>query len=130
VFGYSLRQVYLGEHKKSGKPVTTCVVDWAAPDVARAMKGSANGKWPKGLKLVYDAVTLAILEGASNIGPVVMVPLCGRSPSEMLAMSTLSDMSAPATAIPRKPRRRLGGEISGKPAIPASSAAKPLVARN
>ena len=28
VFGYSLRQVYLGDHKKSGKPVTTCVVDW------------------------------------------------------------------------------------------------------
>ena len=68
VFGYSLRQVYLGEHKKSGKPVTTCVVDWAAPDVARAMKGSANGKWPKGLKLVYDAVTSAILDGRRTSG--------------------------------------------------------------
>jgi hypothetical protein len=62
VFGYSLRQVHLGTHKKSGKPVTTCVVDWVSADAAKAMKSSSNGKWPKGLKLVFDAVTSAILE--------------------------------------------------------------------
>jgi hypothetical protein len=61
VFGYSLRQVHLGTHKKSGNPVTTCLVDWVSADVAKNMK-STNGKWPKGLRLVYDAVTSALLE--------------------------------------------------------------------
>ena len=62
VFGYTLRQVHLGTHKKSGKPVTTCVVDWVAADVAKAMKSSSAGKWPKGLTLVHDAITSALLE--------------------------------------------------------------------
>jgi hypothetical protein len=62
VFGYSLRQIHLGTHKKSRQPVTTCVVDWVASDVAKAMRSSTTGKWPKGLRLVYDAVTSAILE--------------------------------------------------------------------
>jgi hypothetical protein len=75
VFGYSLRQIHLGTHKKSGKPVTTCVVDWVSSDVAKAMK-SSNGKWPKGLKLVYDAITSALLESGVEYrvggdGPVV-----------------------------------------------------------
>lgn len=76
VFGYSLRQIYLGDHKQSGKPVTTCVVDWVSPDVAKAMKSSTNGRWPKGLKLVYDAITSALLENGvehrvGGDGPVV-----------------------------------------------------------
>ena len=76
VFGYSLRQVYLGDHKKSGEPVTTCVVDWVSADVAKAMKSSTNGRWPKGLKLVYDAITSALLENGvehrvGGDGPVV-----------------------------------------------------------
>ena len=76
VFGYSLRQVYLGTHRRTGKPVTTCVVDWVSPDVAKAMKSSGTGKWPKGLKLVYDAITSAILENGiehrvGGDGPVV-----------------------------------------------------------
>ena len=43
VFGYSLRQIHLGTHKKR-QAGTTCVVDWVAPDVAKAMNSTGNGR--------------------------------------------------------------------------------------
>ena len=75
--------------------MTTCVVDWVSSDVAKAMKSSANGKWPKGLKLVYDAIASALLEsGIENRvggdGPAVraVAVRCARDVHDQRYVST------------------------------------------
>ena len=56
VIGYSLRQVQLGHHAKTGELVTTCVVDWLAGAPVKAPKTTS---WPKSLSQLLDAITAA-----------------------------------------------------------------------
>jgi hypothetical protein len=58
VISFLLRQVTLGAHAKTGKPVTSCVVDWSeGPSVKASTK-----QWSKGLNFLRDMITTAIVE--------------------------------------------------------------------
>jgi hypothetical protein len=80
VIGYSLRQVQLGHHAKTGELVTTCVVDWLDSDAVKTATGSSKS-WPRGLTTLYDAITTAAAESgfdhrSNSDGPMVRaVPL-------------------------------------------------------
>jgi hypothetical protein len=59
VIGYSLRQVRLGNHVKTGEPVTTCVVDWVEGSTIKAPNATT---WPKSLTQLLQALTTAAVE--------------------------------------------------------------------
>jgi hypothetical protein len=59
VLGYSLRQVRVGYHRKTGEPVTTCVVDWIE---GKAIKAPRTTRWPKSLTQLLEAMTTAAIE--------------------------------------------------------------------
>jgi hypothetical protein len=80
-FAYSLRKVHLGEHKKTKKPVSTCVVEWVSPEVASKMK-SAGKKWTKSMTTFHDALLAAIIDSGFDHrvrgnGPVVRAAEAG-----------------------------------------------------
>jgi hypothetical protein len=72
VIGYSLRQVQLGHHAKTGELVTTCVVDWVEGASVKAPKASP---WPKSLTQLLQALTTAAIESGFDhqipSGPLV-----------------------------------------------------------
>jgi hypothetical protein len=65
MLGYSLRQVELGTHKKSGEPVTTCLVDWIDSETAKRVRAS-KATWPKGVTQVRDAITAALIDSGED----------------------------------------------------------------
>jgi hypothetical protein len=65
VIGYSLRQVRLGRHTKTGEPVTTCVVDWVE---GKSVK-SPSRPWPKALTLLHDIITTTAIEAGFDHRP-------------------------------------------------------------
>jgi AAA domain len=68
VFGYSLRQIELGSHEKTGEIVTSCLVDWVDGEIARSVR-SAGKPWPRGLTLLHDIITAAVLESGIDHRP-------------------------------------------------------------
>jgi hypothetical protein len=91
-----------------GDEITSCIVKSCDESGSRI-----RGEWPKGLRLVRDAITAAITESSTEFA--VTVRQLQQRELKRLGSSMIRATSAPAMGTARKLNERLGRETSKKP---------------